>query len=131
MSVHWLMEKREELLWAGRLAADDWSWTVWKSLFFSGGLIALWLLFLFFTVVGVIPRLRRWWCGITGLSISPGHGLASFLCSALTFSLTHSVIFSVGVIAYWLNSVIPAYTMESLSEFSFKWLSVVGWFFGG
>jgi hypothetical protein len=36
----------------------------------------------------------------------------------------------VGALAYWLNSVIPASTLESLSEFSFKWLSVAGWFFG-
>ena len=45
MSINWLMSPREELLWAGRLAAEDWAWPVWKSVLFSGGLIAAWLIF--------------------------------------------------------------------------------------
>lgn len=130
MSVNWLMSPREESLWAGRLAMDDWAWPVWKSMLMGGGLIALWLIFLGLALVGLIPALRRRWLRVTGLSVTPGHSMGLFFCSAMTFSLTHAVLFSVGVFAYWLNSLIPANTLESMSEFSYKWLSVVGWLFG-
>ncbi len=127
MDVNWLMSNREAVLWADRVAAEDWTWPIWKSVFFSSGLIALWLVFVCLAIIGLIPHLRRSWAALTGFTVAPIQGLGLFLCSAFIFSLTHAVIFSTGVIAFWLNTALPADLLETLSEFSYKWLSVIGW----
>jgi len=124
----WGMRTGEMIRWANKLESG-WDLNVWKSLFLSGGLIALWLLFISLALIGFISPLRRRWATFSGVTVTPMHGLTSFVISALVFSLTHAAIFGEGLIAYWINTTLPPEVVEALASTSFKYLSLVGWFF--
>ena len=130
----WLMSSSELARWAGLLGADDWSWIVYKSIFIGGGLIGIWLLFTYFLFAGLIRHLSltlklKRNILISRFKITPNQTVGSALISVVTFSLTHSAIFSNGVFAYLLNSAIPASELAGISEFTFKYFSIIGWFF--
>lgn len=124
MNGNWLMMPSEAARWGNRLEAGA-DLQVFQSLALSGAWIALWFGLILLTVVGFIPFLRR---GIVK-RMSPGLSVFTFLAASLVGAIAHSAIFSSGVIAYWVNQSLPAGQLETISKWTFTYLTFFGWAF--
>lgn len=124
MANNWLMMPSEAARWSDRLA-NGMDSQVWESIAFSGFWIGLWLVLLILTVVGFIPFLKK---GILK-RMSPSLSVFTFLGASFVATLTHSAVFSAGVIAYWVNQSLPTSQMEVISKWTFTYLTFFGWAF--
>ncbi|WMS85612.1 hypothetical protein [Pleionea litopenaei] len=121
-----LMNQRETLKWAERLASDDWGSQVWESLGLGVGCGLLWLFGLFVLMTCLVPPMRRKVHAWTNIYLPWNSCVGIFLLQGIAGIMGHPALFSVGVLAYWINSAIPVWLLEPIAEFSNR-LTVIGW----
>ena len=115
--------------WAGRLAADDWSWVTWK--FFLGDtlLLILWLIFMFTFVSMIIPNLRRKLVNSSKLPVNGSTIFSAFIITWLIAQFTHGAIFGAGPYGYWLQSWLGVNTFNDLANWTHQYLTLFGFLF--
>lgn len=126
MTNRLLMNPNELEKWRELLAADDWSNKVWESVIFSSTCGLLWLLCISALVICLVPPLRRKVHDGTNVYLHWQWSLGIFIATNIVGILGWPVIFSVGVIAYWINTLVPASILEPVAQF-FTYLSFTGW----
>lgn len=124
MGENWLMLPGEAAKWSHRLTGD-WPLIVWKSLALSSCFITLYVGLLYLMVVGLTPALRRPFSR-KNLNMTPVHSMLFLFLATTVASFTHSVVFSTGVIAYWVNESLPAGQLEAISKWTFSYLTFWG-----
>ncbi|MFV0508768.1 MAG: hypothetical protein ACK5M8_05910 [Shewanella algae] len=122
-----LMSQRELAKWAERLAADDWGRQTWESIALGVSCGALWLLCILVLVGCLVPPIRRRIHSWTGIYLPWNIAIAALIITNLVGIMGHPAIFSSGVVAYWINTTVPASVLEPLAE-ALDFLAFAGWF---
>ncbi len=120
-----LMDQSEALKWA-RLTTDDWGSQIWESLALGVSCGALWALCLFILIACLVPPLRRQVHRWTNIYLPWNMSVGIFLIQGIVGIMGYPALFSVGVLAYWINSAVPVWLLEPIAEFSNR-LTVIGW----
>ncbi|WP_041406460.1 hypothetical protein [Shewanella loihica] len=123
-----LMNQRELLKWSQRLAEDDWSHQVWENLVFSGACASLWLICIFTLVACLVPPIRRLIHSRTGVYLPWNICVGVWLITGLIGIMGWPSLFTVGVLAYWVNATVPGWLLEPVAEFTQQFFTAAGWF---
>jgi len=112
--------------WAGRLAADDWSWVTWKYFLGDSILLLLWLVFMFTLVSMIVPGLRRKLVNSSKLPVNGSVIFSGFICTWLIADLAHGAIFGPGPYGYWLQSWLGDVTFSEVADWTNRRMTLLG-----
>lgn len=121
-----LMSQREALKWTETLSSEAWNQQVWESLALSSLYGISWLFSLLLLVVCLVPPMRRKVHCWTNIYLPWNACVGLFIIQGFVGIFGHPALFSSGVLAYWVNQLIPASVLEPTAEFT-NYFTVIGW----
>jgi hypothetical protein len=112
-------------VWAKRLAAEDWSWVTWKFVMGGAALVFLWFFLILTLIMLIVPNTRRM------ITFNNGHFDVKTFISALFFTwlsgtFAHAAMFGSGPYSYWIHQLVGDTTFESIADWSFRYLTLLG-----
>lgn len=115
--------------WSERLAAEDWSWLTWKYLLGDAALILLWLAFLTTLISILLPKSRKRLAVATRVNVNGGTIFSAFIFTWIAGIFGWSAMFGAGPYGYWLHQLLGADLFASVSEWTFRYMTLAGLLF--
>ena len=119
------MNQKEILKWS-RLTEEEWGSQIFESLTLGLSCGALWLFSIFILLACLLPPLRRRVHYISGVYLPWNICVGVFLLQGIAGIMGYPALFSVGVLAYWINSAVPAWILVPTAEF-LDHMTLIGW----
>ena len=116
--------------WGERLAAEDWSWLTWKYILGDAAFIALWFLFFSVLIALFIPSCRKKLGAASRVNVSGGTMFSAFVFTWIVGIFGQGALFGPGPYAYWLHQILGPESFEAISDWTFRYLTLVGLLFG-
>ncbi|MFA0809391.1 hypothetical protein [Microbulbifer epialgicus] len=115
--------------WADKLAAEDWSFSTWKYLLGDAALIGLWGIFLVTLIALLLPHSRKRLAIGSRMNINLGTIFSAFIITWIVGIFGHGAMFGPGPYSYWLYQFLGADLFTSLSDWSFRYMTLLGLLF--
>lgn len=116
--------------WGERLAAEDWSWLTWKYILGDAALIALWFVFILVLISLLIPSYRKKLGAASRVNVSGGTIFSAFVITWIIGAFGQGALFGPGPYSYWLHQLLGPDLFVSISDWTFRYLTIVGLLFG-
>ncbi|WP_444997919.1 hypothetical protein [Aliikangiella sp. IMCC44359] len=120
------LTESELIKWGNRLSASDWSWATWKYLLLDTGLILLWLAFFTVFILMLLPKTKKKLELASGYKFATGQWFYAFICTWTAGLFAHPAIFGSGPYGYWLHQLIGPSAFANCSDWTFRYMTLLG-----